>query len=326
MLRFGNGIGLSDKVSVDPMALPFPECHIVSHAHSDHCKLHNKSDIWMTPQTRDLAMVRHHRPFSARTLELGASTFFGGTRFGFESSGHMLGSAQVVFEGDDCTVVTSDLRTRDSMLFRGAKPLSCDTLVIESTFGKPQYVFPDNDRVLEQMEKWVRPRLRSSTVVLAGYAAGKAQELTAFCNRYLGVAPLVSSAVAGFNDVYRRHGVKLGEYVVLDHNLSDSPVLIVPPQWLNTSMIASLRQSLNRPVETAMVTGWPKVNGFSKTFPLSDHCDFNELLAYVESAAPKRVFTYHGFSKEFAHAIHKRLGVPAQSVDAAQQKLLMEFA
>jgi putative mRNA 3-end processing factor len=90
--------------------------------------------------------------------------------------------------------------------------------------------------------------------------------------------------------------------------------------------VQSLRQSIGRPVETAVATGWPKVNGFSKTFPVSDHCDFNQLMDYVTAANPKRVFTYHGFSRELAAAITRRLGIPAQSFEAAPQKMLMEFA
>ncbi|RLG70858.1 MAG: exonuclease, partial [Candidatus Iainarchaeum archaeon] len=45
---------------------------------------------------------------------------------------------------------------------------------------------------------------------------------------------------------------------------------------------------------------------FDKAFPLSDHADFKQLLRYVEQSNAKRIYTYHGFAKEFASYLNKK--------------------
>ena len=48
------------------------------------------------------------------------------------------------------------------------------------------------------------------------------------------------------NEVYRKHGVKLGKYVELNHNLRESPVLIMPPSLVNHNIKQVLEFSLHK--------------------------------------------------------------------------------
>ena len=47
------------------------------------------------------------------------------------------------------------------------------------------------------------------------------------------------------------------------------------------------------------------------SIPLSDHCDFDELVRMIESSEAEKVYTIHGFVDEFASHL-KKLGIDAQ--------------
>ena len=40
------------------------------------------------------------------------------------------------------------------------------------------------------------------------------------------------------------------------------------------------------------------------SIPFSDHCDFDELVEVVKKSKPEKIFTIHGFQKEFAHHLN----------------------
>jgi putative mRNA 3-end processing factor len=63
------------------------------------------------------------------------------------------------------------------------------------------------------------------------------------------------------------------------------------------------------------------MSGTDESFPLSDHCGYDELMGFVRKCAPEVVFTTHGFAKEFASKIRKELGIDAQPLVAKQRTL-----
>jgi putative mRNA 3-end processing factor len=64
-------------------------------------------------------------------------------------------------------------------------------------------------------------------------------------------------------------------------------------------------------------TGWAQSTRFAfarradYSIPLSDHCDFNELVDLVHKSGAEKVYTIHGFVKEFASHLQK-MGIDAQ--------------
>src|SRR5438132_1122486 len=62
--------------------------------------------------------------------------------------------------------------------------------------------------------------------------------------------------------------------------------------------------------------------GSSRRESLSDHADYSELLRYVELVKPDRVFTVHGFAREFANDLRAR-GIEAWSLEADNQLELL---
>jgi putative mRNA 3-end processing factor len=49
------------------------------------------------------------------------------------------------------------------------------------------------------------------------------------------------------------------------------------------------------------------------SMPLSDHCDYSELIEVVRACNPKKVYTFHGFSEEFARSL-RRMGFDAEAL------------
>ena len=44
--------------------------------------------------------------------------------------------------------------------------------------------------------------------------------------------------------------------------------------------------------------------GLDYALPMSDHCDFSELLTVVKRCQPKKIYTFHGFATEFATTLN----------------------
>ena len=299
---------------------------IITHAHSDHAKPSLSNHYFMTKETKSLISsgAKKVKDFKIREVSLGKKFGINDFEVSLHSSGHILGSAQVKIHNSSSAVITSDLKMQKSILFEPAEQLTADTLLIETTFGLPEYNFPARELVYEDMMRWLHNSTsKNHFVVLGGYSTGKGQELTKIVNEFGGVHPLVHSRIFEQNKVYEKNGVKLGTYYKIDHNLSDSNVLIVPPHYIDDSLLKALEHQLNKKVDCAIATGWKGLR--HKTFPLSDHADFNGLLEYVKNANPKTVLTHHGFAGEFANYVQRRLKIPARPLGGTAQTLLQEF-
>ncbi len=312
---------------IDPSAKSDAGTVMISHAHADHVNFSNRNAVLCSPPTLSLIEQNYKKAKKANALRMGSKVPMGSFSLEVHNSGHILGAVQALLEGDKTIAVTSDFKMQDSLIQKGAVPLHCDTLVIESTFGLPNYRFPERSEVYDKMASWVKKEIKKNNfVVLAGYSTGKAQELTAFCNAFLGIPPLVHSRIYENNKIYEEHGARLGEYFKLNHNLQDSSVLIMPPSLCSQHLFQALGYSLKRKVVSAKATGWNYRHHFDQVFPLSDHASFDQLLSYIEQAEPCSVLTMHGYANEFARSVKRRLGIPARPLESKNfQQSLPEF-
>ncbi|MBT4191831.1 MAG: hypothetical protein HOE11_00835 [Candidatus Diapherotrites archaeon] len=325
MFKEKNGLHFAN-LCIDPHKSPKEKKVLFSHAHSDHIKLSKHSTFFATPETIDLVKERNTRQYTPefREIPMEQKTKFDGFDLTLKPNGHVLGScAAVLAQSDKDFVVTSDFRLQDSLLFKGAKPIPADTLVLETTFGSPEYVFPSQEEVANAMIDWVGKNARDKLVLLSGYALGKAQELVKIANE-AGYTPLVHESIYKMNEIYKKHGIDIGNYELLDHNLKDFSVLIMPPQLVDRFLLATLREFDKRRIVSALATGWSYRKQFDITFPLSNHADYNDLISYVEQVNPKLVLTDHGFCEEFARKL-SRLGFNARPLKQHKQRVLGEY-
>ncbi len=314
------------SIAIDPGNNFSAATALITHGHADHVSLRNGVHYLFSHKTKAIIESRFQQPEKSTALRFKEKLQLDNAMLSLHNSGHILGAAQALLEGQQTVAVTSDFKLQDSLIQKRAEVLPCDILVIESTFGLPCYQFPERERLYNEIGAWVKERSKQGFVVLAGYALGKAQELTAICNDYAGIVPLVHESVFRNNEVYRKQGVRLGSYIELQHNLQDSSVLILPPSLVNHNLVQVLEYSLRKRVFSAMATGWGGRKGYGKTFQLSDHADFSQLMQYVQEANPKLVLTMHGFEREFASYVQRRAGIAAKPLGMHRQKTLREFA
>ncbi len=308
----------------------------VSHGHSDHAREH--ATVVATPNTARICRARFARraqpkpqlSLLARTERARVPAMFEerafnepweerGHRLTLFSAGHVLGSSQLMIEGDDGRYVyTGDFKLASSLTAEPPEVKRCDVLLMECTFGRPQYAFPPREEIAEAMVAFARRALEDGAVpVFFAYSLGKAQEAIAI----LGGAQLklaVHSAVETMSHVYLECGINLPPFARYDaHHVHADSVLIWPP---GATLPKELR---DRPVRTAVLTGWAMDRGAlfrygtQHGFALSDHADYPSLLQYIERAQPRKVYLNHGF-RDFVHRL-RGLGVDAEYLEENAQ-------
>jgi len=296
------------------------DVNFVSHAHLDHAPSARKDCLLCSDATAELlaarCRVRHNGHSQHMTL--------GDVELSLADSGHVLGSRQIIVSGSaDKFVYTGDLRTEDSILFKGAKPVECDTLLIESTYGIPRFSFPEREAVYSDIISWTKQEVASGNcVVLGGYALGKAQELVRILNERMGMTPIVSDEIGDVCAVYKRHGISL-DYITSsseegENALSRNFIAVLSQNKVNSRMALALSREHGKRISTAVATGWAQSPswGFDtdRAFCLSDHCDFAGLADYVAATCARKVYVNHGYSREFAREL-KKMGLNALAVD-----------
>jgi Cft2 family RNA processing exonuclease len=300
---------------LDPLTVR--DLAFVSHAHTDHTRRHRLAV--MTPDTLGL-LTEERRPRDAHLLELGEPYALGEAALTLHDAGHMLGSAQLLFEhGGHRLLYTGDMKLRRSGGRADTPVPHAHVLVLESTYGQPHFRFPDPDSIAEVVARWCRRALDARvTPVLLAHAVGKAQELMVALAPY-GFRFALEERCVPFTRGYEASGTALPEWC----ELSDEPgdrVVIAPP----TGKDAIRRLGRYR---TALVSGWAldasfwRVFGADCAFPLSDHCDFDELLEVIRRSGADQVYTVHGFPDAFAKHLRKR-GVRAHALHATEQLAL----
>ncbi|MGI8552248.1 MAG: MBL fold metallo-hydrolase RNA specificity domain-containing protein [Dehalococcoidia bacterium] len=277
---------------------------VVSHAHADHARAHTRTIC--TPATALLLAERRLAGKSTDTVNFGQARPLVGGQLTLLPAGHVLGSAQVLVEQEGGRLLYSgDFKLRQSLTAEQAVVPNADTLVMETTFGRPKYRFPSAEETIGRIEQFCRQALANGeTAVLYVYSLGKAQELLAA----LGVTGLtlrIHPSIHAICEVYRHCGILLPPYQIWrpgEHQTEPEPcVLLVPPQAGRAGALTSLGR-----LRTAYISGWAIDRGAvyrfrcDAAFPLSDHADYDELCEYVRRVGPARIFTVHGFAREFA--------------------------
>ena len=287
---------------------------VVTHAHYDHLAGHE--EILASPATAGLLRLRVSKRTKIRSVPFGRPfALGGGASFTLVPAGHILGSAMVWVKRRAGKRETRLLYTGDFKLRRGGtaercQPKRADVLVMETTFGRPEYRFPDEKKVVEQMVSFCQKAVADGKVpILLGYALGKSQEILHGVSS-AGLPILMEAAGHRMCGVYREAGQKLpwvGRLGKITEKKVRGHILILPPSMARRKEVQALE---NRRV--AVVTGWALDRGVTyryrcdEAFALSDHADYGELLEMVKKVKPREVRTVHGFAREFAMDLQER--------------------
>ncbi len=292
----------------------------VSHAHFDHLATHR--EVLCSQGTARLMRARlpgerieHILPFRHTELLTPscAVTLY--------PAGHIFGSAQslLAHEEHGTLLYTGDFKLRPGLSAEPCEAPHADVLIMETTYGRPQYILPPTADVLRDITHFCHETIDDGAVpVLFGYSLGKSQELL----RSLADAQLpvmLHPQTLRLTQVYEELGLRFPPYRAFEAGEAAGHVVICPPQSAGSGFLKKLSSH-----RTAMITGWALDPGaiyryqVDAAFPLSDHADYKDLLRFVELVQPKRVLTLHGFAADFARTLRER-GIEAWAIGQDNQ-------
>ena len=295
---------------------------ILSHAHSDHA-VPGHAEVWATFET--IALYRRRHPEwngIARELAYGETAEAGAARLTLFPAGHILGSAQIRFEEAGRSLLyTGDFKRRASATARTAENPVSDVLLTETTFGLPVFRFSPRAEIEERLIAACRAALdEGKTPILLAYPLGKSQEVAAILTA-AGIPTVLHGAAWKLTPEY----AAAGALFPLSRPYEQGPpgpgeALIVPPSCARTPVVGKIKQR-----RIIYLSGWALRPASRADFdadvllPMSDHADFEELLAHVEQVSPEMVFTMHGYASDFARILTSR-GVRAVPLAEAAER------
>lgn len=309
------------------------DVNVVSHAHADHTFRSPPETVVCAAETAAIAAARTGTGFdfveSAPGIEL-------------VPAGHVVGSRATILETerDDGSrrryCYTGDFSTRDRCYLEGFDPASvdADVLVMETTYGSPRYRFPPQDALEGRIADWLLDN-DDRPLFLFGYSLGRAQKLQ-WLAREAGARGgdreiLVADSIRDVNRAIETAtdgglafpGRPYDSLRGLEDELVVLPSNQARAEWVETALE---REGALK----AGFSGWAVDDSFlyrgnyDVTFPLTDHCDYDELVATVEAIDPDVVYTHHGFGESFADALATEHGYRAQPLKR-DQRTLAEF-
>ncbi|MBS7628056.1 hypothetical protein KEJ36_04525 [Candidatus Bathyarchaeota archaeon] len=308
-------------IAFDPIIESTKFTHVfVSHAHFDHSRGLSFQGVsrFTTPETKDLIMAsRKWNIEKVETLLIGDKVGFDDLEVQAFNSGHILGSCLFRLCTPEGTFVyTGDLNFSKTLITEPAEVAPCDILVIEATFGSPQFSFPSRDVIYKELVNWaIECILEGQVPAFRADAIGNSQELISIFNRFTEIPIVTEPSVTRINRVYESYGFRLN--YVPSRSLQGAALLASRKCILIAPKNVDL--SYNPTFRTALASGLSMLFGGSgERFPLSDHADFPHLLEYVASVKPKIVYTYHGgrLNETLARLIERRLGIEAKPLPA----------
>jgi len=297
-------------VHLDPKVTSTDGVNFVSHAHMDHLPTVNGGVILSSNETCEIADLRGFRM---------KNQIDSMDNFTLIESGHILGSRGLLF---DDTFYTGDISTRDRGYLKAASVPKCKTLITECTFGLPEFTFPSITEIQSRVNGIISELYsKGIPVILLGYELGKAQTISQLFEQW---EPMYyHDSVKKMNELHRTLGMPLKE--CLSHSEAEAKLLLDKKPWVMVAPMMSNKNPFLKKMKTKYgavtigFSGWAKSPRFAfgrradHSIPLSDHCDFNELVDLVVKSGAEKIYTIHGFVDEFAAHLTK-LGFDAQAL------------
>ena len=354
-----------------PMKAPPVDRIYVSHAHLDHsgmvpwmCGRH-ETEVIMTPPTADVAdllqgdslkvaaLEGFESPYdrsdieatrrSSKVLNFGDTVEMNSMEVALHSAGHIPGATMFEVNGNQTILFTGDLHTLTTDLVWGAKPVPCDTLIIEATYAGRNH--PDRLKTEHEfLEKIRQVNNRGGIAIVPAFAVGRTQDILLTLlkgkfdvwvdgmgktvNRiyldspeYLRSAKKLKQALGKVRVVRTERGrgeAQEGDVIVTTSGMMDGgPVLRYVDAIRDDPRSAILLTGFQ--VEGTngrrlMDEGTLEIQGATirpkcewQKFDFSAHAGHDDLVRFVEACDPRRVVLMHGDNREaLAQALEGR--------------------
>jgi putative mRNA 3-end processing factor len=266
---------------------------VITHAHSDHARRGSRAYL-TSPTGAILLRERVARRAVIQAVPYGETVTIQGVRVSLHPAGHILGSAQVRVEHrGEVWVVSGDYKLEADPTCEPFEPVRCHTFLTECTFGRSRFQWRPAREIFAEINAWWRAnQVRGLTSVLRAYPLGKAQRLLAGVDHAIGPV-VVGAAARTFVEAYRRAGVSLP---ATSRRITPG-CLVIGGEATGVVAFASGWMALPQAA---------KRFGVERGFVLSDHADWNGLLAAVKATGASRILATHGDGREFVRWLQRR--------------------
>ena len=281
---------------------------VVTHAHADHARP-GHAHVLASPATLAIMRVRMGEGAgdAQQPLAWGETVTHNGVRVWLEPAGHVLGSAQVAMEYQGSrAVVSGDYKRVPDPTCDPFVPVPCDVFVTEATFALPVFRHPEPAHEIARLLASAA-LFPERTHVVGCYALGKCQRVIALLRAAGWDAPIyLHGALASVCEAYERLGVALGDLrpaTVADKAALSGAIVLAPPG----AVADRWARRLSEPV-VCLASGWMRVRQRAKSrgveLPLviSDHADWDELLATLDDVGAPEIWVTHGREEALIHA------------------------
>ena len=295
----------------------------ISHAHGDHLLHMERSraectHVLATPETRDIIAVLRGRKIAEcmTPLPFEETWSFEGETLTLFPAGHIAGSAQALLETEDGRriVYTGDIKHPP------APALTADTLIIEGTYGHPRHTRKFKEVVVMDFLNLVENSLRIGPVHVFGYH-GKLQEVAQILHGNGVTVPILASKkIYDLLMVCRNHGMVLGG--ILQSGSEEGKRCEREARYIRLYHMGA-QKWVQSGATRIILSGWQfdfsckKIDPMTYQVALSDHSDFEQLLAYIDASRPEQVIVDGYRARDghiFAGEITRRMGIPARSL------------
>jgi len=290
----------------------------ISHAHKDHTYgfMENSKIKYSTTQTislfeaickkevKNAVSCIYGQPLDLHKLELKII-----------NSGHVFGSGALVLRDRDVTFLyTGDFNFTNTLTQKAITPIECDIVVVETTYGKPNFIFPPREDIYYDIVEWTAKTIKENNLpIFLVYPIGKAQEITKLFNLFTTIPVVTHPAISKANEIVNKFGDTLTYYDLFIDGAelikSKNCVALFP-----STFSPKLLKSTYPCAKIAVATGWALLyrnKNVDASFALSGHADFPQLIQFIKACRPKMVYTIHGYASDFATRLNK-MGVQAK--------------
>lgn len=277
--------------------------------------------------TKEIAEARTREKFSfpesiwllGKENNFPQSIEYNGVKLTLIENGHTYGSTSLLIEGSEKIFYTSDFITNDREIvdgyeiIKGLKPIKCDRLIMECTFGSPQYIFPSFREIVNELNNYIHTQISEGyPVILLSYSFGKSQnilKILRISNRILLEANIAKlTRILEENEIEFPEWEPYGKYNKNQLKKLNDYILISPPYSIFKEPYKSL---ISNGAKVVLLSGKVINESYRKEFPadkylpFSDHCDYNKLCKFIKNCNPNEIYLEHGKIQEFSYLLSK---------------------
>lgn len=301
---------------------PVPIC-IVTHAHADHAYWGHSLYIG-TPETIKIIQHRLGKEIKVQPLEYNQKIKLGNCWVSLHPAGHILGSAQVRIEDSKgITVISGDYKRAEDPTCKSFEVIRCDIFVTEATFALPIYQWEKNEILEKQIYEWWQENAKNEhPSVLFCYSLGKAQRILNMLSKHTEQTIFLHGAIVSVSKIYKEMGIKMVPFSPIAENGKSTfkqNLILAPPSAMGSSWMKRFPSC-----KTALASGWMEVRGNKKRkaldrgFALSDHADWNDLIATIEETNAKIVLCTHGNSAVLSKYLKEEKSIDARELNGLE--------